>query len=102
MGSTNLDIISLMVIAGLAEQSVMNNVVNVQLIEEGIAVLRNRSGEDDNLVQLADPLHELIDSWPFDDINIMVLTFDLDRNCEIGLVEDLETTVNQCLVQVEN
>lgn len=42
MGEWNeadLNIVSLMIVTALAEQTVVNNVVNVQLIQEGITIL---------------------------------------------------------------
>lgn len=51
-----------------------------------LSYLRHGCGEDDNFVQLTNALHELIHARPFDDIDIMKLAFDLDRNREIGLV----------------
>lgn len=79
-----------MVEAALAEQPVMHDVVDIQLVEEGVAVLRDWSREHDHLVQLAHPLHELVDAWTLDDINIVVVAFDLDRYCEVRLVKYLE------------
>ncbi len=45
--------------------------------------------EDNNLVELANSLHELVDTGPFDHINIMVVTLNFHRYCEVGLVQDL-------------
>jgi len=54
-----------------------------------MAYLRNRGGEHDDLVKLAHPFHERIDAWSLDDIDIMVLTFDLDGDRKVGLMQDL-------------
>jgi len=61
------------------------------LVEEGIAVLGNGCGEDDNFVDLADAFQESIDARALDYVNVVILAFDFDRDCEIGLVEDLTT-----------
>lgn len=52
--------------------------------------LRDRSGEDNHLVQLAHSLHELIDTRPLDHIHVVILSFDLDGDSEIGLMQYLE------------
>jgi hypothetical protein len=59
------------------------------LVEEGIAVLGNGCGEDNNFVDLADAFQESIDARALDYVNVVILAFDFDRDCEIGLVEDL-------------
>lgn len=51
--------------------------------------LRNRSSEHYNLIELADTLHELVHTRPFDDINIVECTLNLDRYGKVGLMEDL-------------
>jgi hypothetical protein len=56
-----------------------------------VPYLRNRGGKHNNLVELANPFHELIDAGPFDDIDIMIIALNLDGYCEVGLVKDLET-----------
>jgi hypothetical protein len=38
--SPYLDIISLMIVAAFTEESVMHNAMDVQLVEEGIAILK--------------------------------------------------------------
>lgn len=48
-----------------------------------------RRREDNYFVQFADSLHELIDTRPFDDIDVMVLAFNLYWNGEICLVKNL-------------
>jgi len=51
--------------------------------------LGNGCCKDDYLVQFSDPFHEGVNTGSFDDIDIMVLSFYLDRDSEVGLVEDL-------------
>ena len=84
----------------------MDHVMYVKLVKKRVAILGDVSSErvrgemvraylghgrskNNNLVQLAHPLHERIHPRPFDDIDIMVLAFDLDGYGEIGLVENL-------------
>lgn len=67
----------------------MNDVVYVKLIQQRVAVLGNRRGEDDHLVKLSDSFHECINARAFDDIDVVVLPFDLDRDGEISLVQNL-------------
>ena len=104
-----LYIVPLVVVATLAEQSVVDNLVDVQLIEERVTILLSRLAlhllpaswrsaylghrrcEDHNLVELANSLHELVDAWPLDDIDIMVIALNLYRYREVGLVKDLRT-----------
>lgn len=47
--------------------------------------LGDGSGEDHNLVQLADPLHELVNARSLDHIDIVILSLDLNRYGEVGL-----------------
>jgi hypothetical protein len=103
-----LDVVALMVIATLAEESVVNNLVNVKLVEERVAVLskickyvhpsqtktlypylRDRRCEDNHFVEFANPLHELINARALDHIYVVVVTLNLDWYREICLVEDL-------------
>lgn len=101
-----LDIVALMVVTTLAEQPMVNNAVDVQLVQKRISVLRNvsmlqqkrckrgtnlgnRCSEDNNFVQFTHSLHELIDTWPLDNVNIMILTLDLHRDREVCLMQDL-------------
>ena len=105
VGGAYLDIVALMVVATLSEEAVMNDAVNVQLIQKRVSVLRsisirlafiatathlgNRSCEDNNLVQLAHSLHELIHTRSLDHVNVVVLSFNLHRDREVSLGEYL-------------
>ena len=42
MNATNLDVIALMVVAALTEQSMVNDLVDIQLVKQRIAVLACR------------------------------------------------------------
>ena len=61
----------------------------VQLIEKWVAVFRHRSGENDDFVDFANALEESIDTGALDYVDVVVLTFDLDRDSEVGLMKDL-------------
>jgi hypothetical protein len=83
------------------------------------AYLGNRGGEDNNFIQLADPLHELVDTGSLDNIYVVILAFNLDGDGKVGLVQDLanisinpflkatemtnlEAAVHQRLIQIKN
>jgi hypothetical protein len=94
-----------MIITALTEKSVMHNAMDVQLVQKWVAVLQtlvletcrnwaktyfgDGCGEHDNFIQLAHPLHELIDTRTLDNVYVVVLAFNLDRNGEVGLMKDL-------------
>lgn len=64
----------------------VDDVVDVKLVQQGVAVLRNRCREHDDLVQLTDALQEGVNAWSLDDIDVVRLSFNLDGNGEVGLV----------------
>lgn len=85
----------------------------------GITHLRDRSGKDNHFVQLTHPFHELVDSRSFYNVDVVILPFNFHGNGEVRTFEnlnivsvwhwvnnlgraDLETTVNQRLVQIKN
>ena len=51
--------------------------------------LGDRSSKNDDFVELTDPLHELINARSFDNVDVVILTLNLDRYRKIGLVEYL-------------
>lgn len=63
--------------------------------------LGNRCSKHDHLIKLPYPFHELIHTWPLDDINIMQLAFDLHRNGKVGLVEHLEIVRHVHIVEAD-
>jgi hypothetical protein len=97
-----LHVVALVIITALAEEPVVDDTMNVELVKQRVTVLQklaptsknceggaylgNRGGEDDNFIQLAYPLHELVDTWSLDDIYVVVLAFNLNGDGEIGLV----------------
>jgi hypothetical protein len=72
---------------------VVDRVGDIELVEEGIAVLGYGCGEDNNFVDLADAFEEGIDARALDYVDVVILAFNFDRNCEIGLVENLTTRI---------
>lgn len=63
--------------------------MNVELVQQRVAVLRDRGGEHNDLVQLAHTLEECVDTGSLDDIDIMRLSLNLDGYREVGLMQDL-------------
>ena len=53
---------------------------------EDRAYLGNRRCKHNNFIQFTHSLHESIYTRPLDDIDIMVLALNLDRNRKVGLV----------------
>ena len=51
--------------------------------------LGNRCGKDNNLIKLANTLHELINTGTLYYIDVMILTLDLNWNGEVGLMKYL-------------
>lgn len=107
---THLDVVALVVVAALAEQTMLDDSVDIELVEDGVGVLGERGGEDDDLVDLAHGLQEgcsgvssasvpleaklnserlTIDSRSLDDIDIVVLILNLDGYHVICLVYHL-------------
>lgn len=56
--------------------------------------LGNRCSEYHHLVQLTDALHELIHSWPLDNVDVVVVALDFNGYCEVSLVKDLCISVS--------
>jgi hypothetical protein len=52
--------------------------------------LRDGRCEHHYFIEFTDPLHEFIDTGALDDINVMVVTLNFDRYCEICLMQNLE------------
>ena len=124
-----------MIIATFAEKAVVDDFVDVELIKKWISILSchssatqerifgifaylgNGSSKYYNFVEFPNTLHELIDTRPLDDVDVMELALDLHGYSEISLVEylrvsvqrllklcmtDLEATVDQCLIQIQD
>lgn len=105
-----LDVISLVIIAAFSEKPVMDNLMNVQLVKERITILhemsvdsleesatrkfityfRNGGGKNNDLIELAYPLHELVDARSFYDIYIMIIALNFYWYRKVRLVENLD------------
>lgn len=47
-------------------------------------------GKNDDLIQLPDPFHKLVDARSFDDVNVVVLALDFNRYGEVCPFENLK------------
>lgn len=61
--------------------------------------LGDRSGEHDHLVEFAHSLHESVYTWPFDHVDVVVLSFNFHGDGKVGLVQGL--TVVSVTVKVD-
>lgn len=86
-------VVTLVIVAAFTEQSVVDNVVDVELVEERIAIFRDRGREDHDFVEFADTFEECIYAWPFYDVDVVVLSFDFDGDRKVRLVEDLHASL---------
>lgn len=59
------------------------------MVQDRVTVLRDGSGEDHDLIQLAHAFEKGIDAGAFDDVDVVILTLDLDGQGEVRLVKDL-------------
>lgn len=84
-----LDVIALMVVTTFAEKTMMHDAVDVELVEKWVSVLGDRRCKHDDLVKLTHSLQERIHAGSFYDVDVMVLTFDLDWDGEICLMQNL-------------
>jgi hypothetical protein len=94
-----------MVIAALAEQPMGDHAVHVKFVQHRISILNfqhisaknplntekntylaQTSSEDNNLINLAHLLKETVYAWPLNDVYIMPVVFDFDRNDIVGLL----------------
>lgn len=100
----------------------VDRVGDVQLVEKRVAILRDRSSEDHDLVDFTDTLEECVNTWALNDVDVVVLALDFNRDSKVGLVQDLrdvffsmriegswkrcqtylETAVDQGLIQIKN
>lgn len=68
---THLDVIPLVIITALSKESMFNNPVYVQHIQNGISVLAQTSREDDDLVDLAHATEKIVDTGTFDYVDVV-------------------------------
>lgn len=83
------DVVALVIVAAFAEQPMMHHVVYIQLVQQWIAIFRDRCGKNDNFVELAYSFQECIDTRSFYDVDVVVLTLNLNWYCEVRLMKDL-------------
>lgn len=83
----------------------MHNVMDIKLVKKGVTILelvstrikirdeythfRHGSSKDNNFIKLAHAFHELVNSRPLNDINVVVLSFYLNWDREVCLVKNL-------------
>ncbi|KAH3684967.1 hypothetical protein WICPIJ_004063 [Wickerhamomyces pijperi] len=60
------------------------------------------SCENNHFVDLTNSSHEFVNTRSLDDIDVMQLVINVNRNDEISLSEELEGRMNQCFIQVQN
>ena len=98
----------------------VDRVGDVQLVEKRVAILRDRSSEDHDLVDFTDTLEECVNTWALNDVDVVVLALDFHGYCEVRLVENLkkfvrnkqevvfssqthlEAAVHECLIQIKH
>lgn len=103
------DVIPSVVVTTLPEQSVSDNFVNVQLVQDGVRILQRHvrmlladkrsfwqkthlaqaGGEDDDLVDFTHLLQKVVHARALDDIDVVPLPFDFDRNDVVSLRDEL-------------
>lgn len=110
MPPTHLNVVPLVVVAALPEQPVLHDAVDVELVENGVGVLAERSGEDNDFINLAHRSEEVceryirnqrdegkgeeeggrtVNSRSLDNVDVVELVLDLDGNNVVGLVYHL-------------
>jgi hypothetical protein len=51
--------------------------------------LGDRCGENNHFIEFTHSLHELVHAWPLDDVDVVIVTLNLNGYREIGLVQNL-------------
>jgi hypothetical protein len=102
---SHLDIIALVIITTFAEKAVGNDFVDVELVENWVGVLQKYQqkpsgrgeisylaetcGENDHLVNLPHLFQKVVDARSFENVEVVPVVFNLDRNNEICLLDSL-------------
>ena len=97
-----LDVVALVQDARLAEEAVPDEVFGVHEVEEGVRVLAEARGEDDDLKVGRDGLQEVVAPRPLDHVDVDDLPVYLDGDDVVGVVYGLEARVHEGLVEVEH
>ena len=82
-------IIALVVVATLAEESVVHNVVYVELIQQWVSVFGDGCREHHHFVKFSHTFEKCVYAWAFDDVYIVVLAFNFHGYGKVCLMEDL-------------
>lgn len=77
----------------------MHDIVDVELVQERVAIFADRSCEDNDFVQFPDPFEKGIDARPLDYVDVVVLAFDFDGYSEVRVVEKLHGGQYETLLQ---
>ena len=88
--------------AMLAEEFVPAVTLWVQLLHQGLGVLRQTGGEHNQLVVLGHTVEELANARSDEDVNLTDLALDLDRQDDVWVLDLLELGVHQSLIKVEH
>lgn len=97
--SSHLDIVALVVVATLAEQPVTHDTANIEHVQNGVGILAQTGGEDNNLVNLAHLLQEVVDTGALDDIDIVGLRLNFDGDNVVGGWEHLRVVVSAAVLR---
>lgn len=102
-----------MVMAAFSKQSVVDHAMYVQLVQKRVAILSYtsvmpkfegherrtylgyRRCKDNYFVQFTHPFHELIHARTLDNVHVMIVALNFNRNGKISLVEYLQI-ISKC------
>jgi len=93
-----LDVVAAVADTRLTKEAVVAYLVNVQQVHDGIRVLGEGRGKDNNLKLGAHLFHKLVDTGALQHVHLMYRILNFDRNNEISIGHRFEGGVNQCLV----
>ena len=92
----------MVVAALLSEQPLRSYVLRVELVHQGIGVLRQRGSVNDDFKVLAHLHDEFLTAWPYLDEDVVRAPVDVDRQHYVCLVRRIKRRVNQRFIDVEN
>lgn len=79
-----------------------HDVMNIQLVQHGIRILAQTCCEYDDLINLAHFFQEVVHARALDYVDIVPVILDFDRYNIISLLDRLEATVHQGLVEIKD
>lgn len=97
-----LDVVAVVVVARLSEQSVVDHLVHIEDVQQGVTVAGHGRGEDDYLEELATASQKLVHPGSLDHVHVVDLVFDLHGDDKVGVAHVLERGMHQGLVQVQD